>query len=205
MGFIRFENQMEHASMRRVVWEFEWDPQHPLDIIQHPGIQGKYFTTPPYHHQGMYMATREQLLAWKTRKPFCHFDIILRRQAYHTERVSGAVELFSEEFCNVTQLIPLDSTEDFYVHHLPNSNHKRSPQYLVTTRKLHQLRMQAIQEMDPSRKLWVDKQGKYNGIHMFLDEEGTDKVIVRDMTSYQDYVTRGGMLSDPFLWMEDEE
>jgi hypothetical protein len=138
MGFIRFENQMEDSTLRRVVWEFEWDTQKPLDIVQHPDIQGQYFTTPPFHHQGMYMATRDQLRAWKTRKPFCHFDIILRRPAYHTERVSGAVELFSEEYCNVTQLIPLDSAEDFYVHHLPNTNHVRTPQYVITTRKLHQ-------------------------------------------------------------------
>jgi len=190
--------------MRRVVWEFEWDSQQPLDIVQHPDIQGKYFTTPPFHHQGMYMATRQQLLAWKTRKPFCHFDIILRRQAYHTERVSGAVELFSEEFCNVTQLIPLDSAEDFYIHHLPNSNHLRSPQYIVTTRKLHQLRMQAIQELNPNQRLWVDREGTYNGIQMFIDEEGTDKIVVRNMTTYKEYVSRGGMMTQSMMSKVDD-
>jgi len=212
MGFIRYENQMEDTTtLRRVVWEFDWgntqQQQHPLemlDIIQHANIQGEYFTTPPFHHQGMYMATHQQLLAWKTRKPFCHFDIVLRRPAYHTERISGGVELFSEEYSNVTQLIPLKSAEDFYVHHLPNMNHIRTPQYIITTRKLHQLRMLAIQEMNSTQRLWVDEDGTYNGIVMFMDEDGKEKSLVRDMSLNEEYVQRGGMITPEMISTNDD-
>ena len=69
LGFVRYENEMDHSEKKRVVWEFEWDPD--VELVKHPGIEGRYFTSPPWHHQGMFMATRLQLLAWKTREPDC--------------------------------------------------------------------------------------------------------------------------------------
>jgi hypothetical protein len=107
--------------------------------------------------------------------------------------------------CNVIQLIPLDSAEDFYVHHLPNTNHVRTPQYVITTRKLHQHRMLALQEMDPNKRLWVDDtEGRYNGFVMFLDEDGTDKRLVRNMTTYEEYVNRGGMITKEMISTVDD-
>lgn len=199
---------MEHLAKRRVVWEFEWTSQIE-NTIDHPGIEGKYFTSPPRHHQGMFMATREQLIAWKTRGPLCLFDKPVRRRAYHRERTSGAMDLLDEEYCNVTQLLPLDSLEDFYIHHMPNRNNHRSPGRVVATMDLHKRRMAVLLANDPKRKLWADSNGRYNGINMFVDEKNETATIPFDLTSYNTYVKRGGMLNKDELqewdWSEKKE
>ncbi len=205
IGFMRYENQMDHYAKKRVVWEFTWDDEieQPID---HPGIEGRYFTSPGWHHQGMFMATKQQLEAWKTRGPECQFDRPVRRTGYHRERTSGAMDLFDEEICNVTQLIPLDSTEDFYIHHMPDKNNHRQPTKRTSTMDLHKRRMKQILEMDPEKKLWVDEEGRYNGIKMFIDEKKKDFYLPFDLTNYEKYVSRGGMLTDEELreWDWDE-
>ena len=44
-------------------------------------------------------------------------------------------------------------------------------------------------------KLWVDKYGKYNGIKIFIDERNATLSLPFDLTKYNDYVYRGGVLS----------
>jgi hypothetical protein len=39
---------------------------------------------------------------------------------------------------------------------------------------------------------------------MFLDEEGTDKTLVRNMTTYQEYVNRGGMITKEMISTVDD-
>ena len=97
IGFLRYENQFTRFDKRRVVWEFEWNDEVSKSV-DHPGIEGRYFTSPPFHHQGMFMATREQLVAWKTRGPNCKFDRPIRRYGYHRERTSGAMDLYDTKF-----------------------------------------------------------------------------------------------------------
>ena len=196
IGFLRYENQMGRFDKRRVVWEFEWKNEVG-ETIDHPGIEGRYFTSPPYHHQGMFMATREQLVAWKTRGPECKFDRPVRREGYHRERTSGGLDLYDTMYCNVTQLLPLDSVEDLYIHHMPNKNNERSPERTIATIDLHKKRMNILKKSD--KKLWVDKFGKYNGIKMIIDERNKSLSLPFDLTQYKDYVARGGVLTSKEL------
>ncbi len=186
---------MSRTDKRRVIWEFDWEDEVE-NTIDHPGIKGQYFTTPGHHHQGMFMATREQLVAWKTRGPKCEFDRPVRRYGYHRERTSGAMDLYDPEFCNVTQLLPLTSTEDLYIHHMPNKNFERQPAQILPTMDLHKRRMKVIKDGYRYKKLWIDENGKYNGIKMFVDEHDSSKSLPYDLDLYESYVSRGGMLSD---------
>jgi len=197
IGFVRYENQVGRFDNRRAVWEFEWDSE--VDMVNHPGIEGRYFTTPPWHHQGMFMATKQQLIAWKTRGPDCHFHKIERRSGWHRERITGALDLYNEEYCNVTQLLPLDSFEDLLIHHMPNRNYNRKPLNIVTTRNLHKMRMKAMQSINKSGKIWVDDKGEYNGIIMINDERDPTKPMHFNFTEYDEYVSRGGRLSEEQL------
>lgn len=192
IGFMRYENEIERDDRRRVVWEFEWGDE--VEMVSHPGVEGLYFTSPPWHHQGMFMVTKEQLLAWKTRGPDCHFDKIERRPGYHTERISGGLDLYDEEYCNVTQLLPLDSFDDLLVHHIPNKNNQRSPWKIKSTRDLHKMRLKKIQDMDEEKKIWADESGEYDGIKMFMDERVSSHSMHFDLKEYNEYVKRGGRL-----------
>jgi hypothetical protein len=208
IGFIRYENDFSRDDQVRVVWEFEWGNE--IDnLIDHPNIGGKYFSSPPWHHQGMYMWTEQQLRNWATREPECMFDRPVRREAYHRERTSGALDLFNVEVCNVTQLIPLDSLEDLYIHHLPDKNSRRSPDNIISTMNLHKWRMQKIKQIDGNRKLWTDENGKYNGINMYFDEIDDKKKLHFNLSDYEAYVERGGILTDDELkeweWVSDKE
>ena len=193
IGFMRYENEVSRDDRRRVIWEFDWEDKIEV-LTNHSGIEGRYFSTPgPFHHQGMFMATPEQLLAWKNRGPDCHFDKITREPAYHRERTGGAMNLYDPERCNVTQLFPLESAEDFLVHHLPNKNFERTDN-LISTMDLHQKRMAVLRRQN--KKVWVDRNGKYNGVKMFLDEPDSEKFLPYNLDSYNEYVSRGGMLPD---------
>ncbi len=191
---MRYENEIERNDRRRVVWEFVWDDQ--VQMVDHPNIEGLYFISPPWHHQGMFMATEPQLLGWKNRGPDCHFDKIERRPGYHTERISGALDLYDKEYCNVTQLLPLDTFDDLLVHHLPNKNNQRSPSKILSTRDLHKMRLWKMQSMDESRKNWIDESGKYNGIQMIKDERNASHRMHFNLENFEEYVKRGGRLTD---------
>lgn len=182
-----------HLLGRRVIWEFKWGDE--VDMVNHPSIEGRYFISPPWHHQGMFMATRLQFLAWKTRGPDCHFEKIERRPGYHTERISGALDLYDAEYCNVTQLLPLDSFEDLLVHHLPNQNNQRSPNKIIATRDVHKMRLWKMQDMDKEKKIWIDSDGKHNGINMFMDERNTSHRMHFDLQEFNEYVARSGRLN----------
>ena len=200
---MRYENEIVRDDRRRVVWEFNWGDE--VEMVDHPNIEGLYFISPPLHHQGMFMATKQQLLAWKTRGPDCHFDKIERRPGYHTERISGALDLYDVEYCNVTQLLPLDSFDDLLVHHLPNKNNQRTPQKIISTRDLHKMRIWKMQDIDQNRKIWVNEHGKYNGINMFMDERISTHRMHFDLKDYNLYVKRGGRLTREQVkyWVDD--
>jgi len=199
IGFVRYENERNRVDNRRVIWEFEWDPY--LTPISHPSIQNRYFSSPPEHHQGMSMAIRDQLVAWKTRGPDCHYHRIDRRYGYHRERITGGLDLYNPEFCNVTQLIPLDGMEDFLVHHMPDKNYGRMPGNILPTRDLHKMKVRAIQvavgEGSGGR---VGEEVRYDKvIEMFEDERDPKKRMHFDMTEYQKYVDGGGRLTEEQL------
>jgi hypothetical protein len=198
---------MSRYDKRRVVWEFKWKEE--IETIDHPGIQGLYFSTPQLHHQGMFMAVKDQLVAWKDRGPHCEFDRPVLRSGYHRERTSGAMDLYDPNCCNVTQLIPLDSLEDLYIHHMPDKNNQRRPDNVISTMDLHKRRMKVLLRDDPNKKLWVDKKsGRYDGINILVDEKDDNKSIPFDLNLYQRYVSRGGMMAEDELkeldWEEKE-
>jgi len=193
IGFIRYENQNRRFDNRRVVWEFDWDST--LDMVNHSGIENKYFTSPPMHHQGMSMAIEEQLIAWKTRQPDCHYHKIERRPGYHRERITGGLDLYDPEYCNVTQLLPLDSLEDFLIHHLPNKNYQRMPLNVITTMNLHKMRINKMQSFGTDKKIRVDNNEKYNGIEVIEDERDPTKRMHFNITDYHKYVEDGGRLT----------
>lgn len=202
IGFVRYENQVDEPEKRRVVWEFDWGEEVDFnDLIvrdTHPNIDGKYFSSPGQHHQGMYMALPEQLRRWRTRAPNCQFDKPSRRVGYHRERISGGIDLYDEEYCNVTQLIPLDSMEDLFIHHLPDANHNRMPENIISTMNLHKRRMkvlQGIKRNDFGQIPWTEsKTSAYSGIKMILDERDSKLFLPYNLKEYHDYVERGGTL-----------
>ena len=83
------------------------------------------------HHQGMFLATRELLLAWRDR-PKCEFDRIRQRPGTPSQPAAGTQRvwmsshmLHSKRFCDVRQVLPLDGFGALTVHHLPNKNYRR--------------------------------------------------------------------------------
>lgn len=86
------------------------------------------------HHQGMFIATRYLLQAWKER-PGCNFDVVRDRPGM-AERPSQPTEgtqrvwmssqmLHGKRHCNVQQVIPIDKFGELTVLHLPNKNYRR--------------------------------------------------------------------------------
>jgi hypothetical protein len=202
IGFVRYENQVDTSEKQRVVWEFDWGDDRDFKYLivndSHPNINGKYFSSPGEHHQGMYMATHEQLRQWRNREPNCEFDRPTRRYGYHRERISGAIDLYDEDYCNVTQLIPLETMEDFFIHHLPDANHNRMPHNIISTMNLHKRRMKILQSIQGKTSLplpWTDPiTKKYNGIDMFIDERNETLFLPYDLADYNKYTKRGGTL-----------
>ena len=86
------------------------------------------------HHQGMFLATRDLLEAWKVR-PGCEFDKVRQRPGRKdnpgqpiegTQRVwMSSNMLHGKRHCNVQQVIPMDNFGQLTVWHLPNKNYRR--------------------------------------------------------------------------------
>ena len=81
----------------------------------------------------------------------CNFDKPVRRPAYHREHISGELDLFNVDICNVTQLLPLDAMEDLSIHHLSNENNERTPWKVLTTTDLYKRRMGELMRMDGNK------------------------------------------------------
>jgi hypothetical protein len=196
IGFMRYEQ----STTERVIWEFKWPSSLPETSLK------GYTTTPgKFHHQGMYMATSEQLALWKDR---CQFDEIQKHSGYHREHVSGGMELY--DGCNVTQLLPLDCIYDLLVHHLPDKNHKRRPSThwkstIELVRNKHTLQQQQQQQQQsPSflRGTTVHRPQPpppppaYQGIKLVLEDVDPINRPITDfnVTPYLQYFSNGGRL-----------
>lgn len=149
IGFLRYEEHDQSSSRNRhqenlpsskqkVIWEHPWDlsslegfkARHVVELSGINSSSHEYFNGGDLNHQGMFMATPHQLLAWKERRPDCRFNTtwFLERPG-RREKVSS-LHLFSEEGCNVTQLIPMQMYQDYLIHHMPNNQHKGLDKYL---------------------------------------------------------------------------
>ncbi|GKY93274.1 hypothetical protein MPSEU_000294900 [Mayamaea pseudoterrestris] len=231
VGIVRYEynypanvvidDNTRHATMNvtRVYWEhsnFERPvvPNCVVPLEQRPfDIQERYVTM-KNHHQGMYLATRELLLAWKDR-PHCEFDRVRDRPGVGAQPTEGTQRvwmssqmLYGNRHCNVQQVIPRDKFGALTVLHLPNKNYRRVGKYrnrkfadgtevfeapsdkLLTAMELH---LGIVQGMPPRKP-----QFPYKGITMVddVDKAGDRSTLLeRRLKEYNDYVKRGGVLS----------
>ena len=219
VGFVRFENAVnlgedqnddkknsqdeQPPPPQRVIWEFEWDEDHPkVNLVQDEGLDGQYFTTPLWHHQGMYMATEDHLRNWEHRSPDCDFQTVnFNDDDFSREKIGGGLNIFSRKHCNVTQVIPLNSAEDFLIHHLPDQNYDRGSQItLLSTLRYHKMRMSALQKQSTTG----ESNGhvpSYKGLQLLIDEEDSSLAQFNYSTKeYEEFVARGGTL----LFLEDD-
>ena len=55
--------------------------------------------------------------------------------------------------------------------------------------------MGKLMRMDANKKLWLDRNGEYNRVKMFLDEKNQTASISFDLLVYDTYIQRGAMLA----------
>ncbi|MGK3745874.1 MAG: hypothetical protein ACI90V_012735 [Bacillariaceae sp.] len=118
--------------------------------------------------------------------------------------------LYSSKYCNVQQVLPVESFGTLTVLHLPNKNYRRVGHFrnrtfsdgtemfdhglagsLLTAMTLH-IETRRVMKKNPTRA--------YRGIRM-VDEVGSRRrdrspLLERRMGEYQAYVDRGGIMSD---------
>jgi len=147
VGIVRYEynfppdvvitDKTRHASLNttRVYWEHSWHPPIPksVDFVPQPELS-QHYVHMQNHHQGMFIATRDLLKAWRD-KPGCNFDEIRQRPGMKdrpsqptegTQRVwMSSQMLHGGRHCNVQQVIPVDNFGQLNVLHLPNKNYRR--------------------------------------------------------------------------------
>jgi hypothetical protein len=230
VGIVRYEynypanvvidDKTRHATQNvtRVYWEHSGEkrPVVPNSVL---GVKDKpldqEYITMKNHHQGMFLATRDLLLAWKDRGPKCEFDVIRDRPGKGSQPSEGTQRvwmssqmLYGGRHCGVKQVIPMEKFGALTVMHLPNKNYRRVGKYrkrefsdgtetfespsssLLTAMELHLALRQA----------WPAKpQFPYRGIKM-IDEVtkpgDRSPLLQRRMDEYVAFVGRGGVLSE---------
>lgn len=228
VGLVRYEynypsnvvidDKTRHAiqNVTRVYWEHSSNkpPLVPntVNVITQGEEMAERYVTMNNHHQGMFLATRDLLLAWKDRKK-CNFNEVKNRPGSNSQPSEGtqrvwmsSQQLFGKRHCNVQQVLPKDKFGALTVLHVPNKNYRRVGKYrkrefsdgtetfeqspdLVTAMQLHL----AI------RKAWPPTpQFPYKGPVKMVDEvtKGRTATLERRMKEYQGYAERGGILSD---------
>jgi hypothetical protein len=237
VGIVRYEynypanviidDNTRHATQNvtRVYWEhsnFE-RPVVPnaVDHVPQTLLAQKYVFM-KNHHQGMYLATRELLQAWKDRGPQCRFDQIRDRPGRGAQPTEGTQRvwmsshmLYGSKHCNVQQVIPIDAMGSLTIWHLPNKNYRRVGKYqhrkfadgtevfeqphasLLTAMELHVSVRRAFPQVTS---------GPYRGITM-VDEVHSSRdrndLLERRMEAYQDYVRRGGVMTEHDMTQTD--
>jgi hypothetical protein len=184
----------------------------PLDETMPDLLRHRYMTM-KNHHQGMFLATRELLRAWKDREN-CNFDQVRERPGRGSQPSEGTQRvwmssqmLYGGRHCSVQQVLPRTSFGALTVLHLPNKNYRRVGKYrnrtfsdgtevfqqphasMLLAMDLH-LAVQAAIPATPQRP--------YRGIRM-MDEVNKERdrspLLERRMKEYAAYVERGGVLS----------
>jgi len=137
IGFVRYENKHDGRRSHRVSIDHGFDEDHiQLEIVDHPNIEGRYWRTPgfgmKYNYQGFYMATPELLKAWDVR-PNCQFLHYPPKDfgPLHREFVNSGF-LYHKAYCGVTQLIPIETMEDFNVWHMSQNKYYDNSQSTTT-------------------------------------------------------------------------
>jgi hypothetical protein len=149
VGIVRYEynfpsnvimdDKTRHATQNvtRVYWEHSFNAQDPfpdaLDAVPSKELSQTHVHM-RNHHQGLFLATRFLLQAWKKR-PGCRFDEVRNRPGLKnrpsqpsegTQRVwMSSQMLYGGRHCGVQQVIPVNSFGTLTVLHLPNKNYRR--------------------------------------------------------------------------------
>ena len=214
------------ANVTRVYWEHPWHPAIPksVDGVPHEMLRDTYVHM-KNHHQGMYIATRQLLKAWKDR-PNCQFHVVRNRPGLKnnpnqpsegTQRVwMSSQMLYGNRHCNVQQVIPIDKFGELTVHHLPNKNYRRVGRHgrlgggkqgtaahavygNETFTPTSALLLSAMDLHIELTKRWPRaSQQPYTG-PVYMVNQGCDSPAVkvrRMMHEYDAYVERGGVMSD---------
>jgi len=236
VGVVRYEynyplnvvidDSTRHATenVTRVYWEHVAVPIVPkaVAVVPDPLLAKKYVHT-LNHHQGMFLATRELLQAWKYR-PGCKFDVIRRRPgmknrpsqpAEGTQRVwMSSHMLHGSKHCNVQQILPIEQFGQLNVLHLPNKNYRRvgkkgrlggvdsniENSFGTGEEKFDTPSSTAKTAMEfhlAMRKAYPVKEKQiYTGIRMIDEWGGHRELMTKRMRAYENYVARGGVMSD---------
>jgi hypothetical protein len=227
VGIVRYEynypsnvvmdDKTRHATQNvtRVYWEHGQYPIIPKSVegVSEPLLKQTHITM-HNHHQGMFLATRELLQAWKV-NPRCDFATIRNRPSLKnrpsqpsegTQRVwMSSQMLYGSKHCNVQQVLPISSFGSLTVLHLPNKNYRRVGHFrnrtfsdgtetfeisssLLTAMRLH---------LEMAQHFSFPKKEPYWGVQI-VDEvdAGRTPLLERRMGEYQAYVDRGGVLSE---------
>jgi hypothetical protein len=206
----------EHSNYDRVANGGNIVPNAIMPLDTDKGIPERLrqrYVTMKNHHQGMFLATRELLLAWKVRGQHCNFDQIRDRPGRGSQPSEGTQRvwmssqmLYGARHCNVQQVLPRAAFGALTVLHLPNKNYRRVGKYrnrtfsdgtevfqqphasMLLAMDLH-LAVQAAIPATPQRP--------YRGIRM-VDEVTNSRdrspLLDRRMKEYTAYVERGGVL-----------
>lgn len=207
------DDKTRHATQN--VTRVYWEHREGIQAVTAPEFKETHVQM-KNHHQGMFLATRELLLAWKDRKG-CKFDEPRDRPGKKnqpsqptegTQRVwMSSQMLYGGRHCGVQQVIPAKSFGSLTVLHLPNKNYRRVGHFrnrtfsdgteqfnfgptghLLTAMALH---------IDLRKSLPIAPQHPYKGITM-VDKvhRGRTPLLERRMEEYRAYVDRGGVLSE---------
>jgi hypothetical protein len=210
----------EISQVTRVYWEHSGfqrpvvpNAVHSIPEQHHPALTERYVTM-QNHHQGMFLATRQLLMDWKDR-PKCDFATIRNRPGSQSQPTEGTQRvwmssqmLYGGRHCNVQQVLPKDKFGALTVLHLPNKNYRRVGKYRNRTfsdgtevfEKPHESLLTAMELHIAIRAAWpATPQYPYKGIRM-VDEVNRAKdrspLLERRMREYDEYVKRGGVLSE---------
>lgn len=228
VGIVRYEynypanviidDKTRHATQNvtRVYWEHSQPrPVVPniLDCVEQTPLSD-YYIEMKNHHQGMFLATRDLLQAWKVR-PHCKFHEARNRPGRGHQPTEGTQRvwmssqmLYGGRHCRVQQVIPKNNFGALTVLHLPNKNYRRVGKYRNRTfsdgtevfQQPHESLLSAMELHLSIRRAWPPQpQRPYRGIRM-IDEvdvpRGRNELLLRRMREFEEYAARGGILTE---------
>ena len=244
VGIVRYEynfpnveinDKTRHATQNvtRVYWEHSYKfPAFPkvVDVVPGDKLQNRYVHM-KNHHQGMYLATRELLLAWKES---CKFDVVTDRPGGHSQPTEGtqrvwmsSQQLYGGRHCNIQQVIPMDRFGALTCLHLPNKNYRRVGHFrnrtfsdgtetfdhgahLLTALDLH-LEIRRKYPRPKPNHLYrgivmvdqVDRSKWSRELSRKVSKEAYLAMLDRRMHDYEQYVARRGILSEQDMTKTD--
>ena len=148
VGIVRYEynfpknveitDKTRHATQNvtRVYWEHSQSVSDPVpkavDVVTKNAdkLQQRYVHM-RNHHQGMFLATRDLLKAWKANQK-CQFDVVTNRPGKGSQPTEGtqrvwmsSQQLYAGRHCGIQQVLPIDRFGALTCWHLPNKNYRR--------------------------------------------------------------------------------